>query len=102
MKDKPAIESVLLNIRHHPDDADLRALLADAVNELLQHDFPRLVQILYRVDVSETRLKELLRLYPQTDAGWIIADLLIDREKQKKTSREQFRKNDKSHADEEW
>ncbi len=68
-----------------------RQWLAGKINDLLLHDFSRLVAILYRVDVNESKLKSLLKQHPGTDAGLIIADLLIERQLEKKRSREQYR-----------
>lgn len=57
--------------------------LANRINELIVHDFPKLVNILYRIDVNEEQLKAMLKEYSHEDAGYIIAQLIIDREKKK-------------------
>jgi hypothetical protein len=72
---------------------ELQAQLAGFVNGLIQKDFQRLVSILYRVDVSETRLKQLLRQQPGEDAGRIIANLLIERQLEKIKTRQQYRRS---------
>lgn len=64
------------------------AQLADWINLVIQSDFNRLVQWLYRVDVNEELLKKTLRENPETDAGLIIAQLAIERMRQKKQTRE--------------
>ncbi len=61
--------------------------LANHINALILHDFPKLVQILYRIDVDEQQLKDMLVKYAHDDAGYIIAQLIIDREKQKIANR---------------
>jgi len=77
--------------------------LAGKINELLVHDFARLVSILYRVDVSEPKLKSLLKQHPGTDAANIIASLLIERQLEKKRSREQYRsKTSDTDENEKW
>ena len=76
--------------------------LADKINELLNNDFPKLVSILYRVDVSEAKLKLLLKENPGTDAGVLIADLMIERQEQKIRSRQEHRRDPKSSDDESW
>jgi hypothetical protein len=68
------------------EQADIRQGLIDQINYLLLNDFNRLVQLLYRVDVNEEKLKRLLQDQPQTDAAVIIADLLIQRQKEKMVS----------------
>ena len=71
-----------------------RQTLVDAINHLLEKDFQKLVAILYRLDVSETKLKKLLSENPDADAAVIIAELMIERQVQKIKSRQQFRQRD--------
>ena len=73
-----------------PDREKLAAQLQDHINFLIQHDFQRLVQVLYSVDIDEERLRGLLRQQPQTDAASIICSLIIDRQAQKELTRRQF------------
>ena len=56
------------------------------MNYLLVHDFNLLIQLLYRVDVDEEKLKKLLQEQPHTDAAVLITDLLIQRQKQKQST----------------
>lgn len=62
---------------------DLRSQLVFYINHLLLNDFNQLVQLLYRVDVDEEKLKTLLHENSGTDASVIIADLLISRQEEK-------------------
>ena len=57
--------------------------LAVEINRLILTNFERLVQLLYRIDVSEMKLKILLKENPNEDAGKIIAALMIERQLQK-------------------
>lgn len=66
-----------------------KARLALLLNDMILHDFESLVQLLYRVDVPENRLKQLLQ-QPHTDAGLLLANLLIERQEQKMALRKQF------------
>jgi hypothetical protein len=75
--------------------------LAEEINELIKNNFSHLVQILYRIDVNETRLKQVLSSNPNEDAGKIIAALLIERQLQKIKSRQQFSQKDDDFSDEE-
>jgi hypothetical protein len=61
--------------------------LAYHLNEILQSDFNRLINILYRADISEDLLRRELERNPETDAGLIIAGLLLQRQEQKIKSR---------------
>ena len=81
---------------------DFMRELAEAINHLVENDFFRLVQILYRLDISESRLKEMLAEHTDRDAGCTIAALIVEREAQKKLSREQFKRNDDIPEDEKW
>ena len=64
--------------------------LEDAINELIKNDFSRLVQILYRIDVSEAKLKYILNAHPNEDAGKLIAQVVIERLAATKKARESF------------
>ena len=57
--------------------------LAERINHLILHDFPKLIHILYVIDVDEEKLKRLLRTYKDSDAAVIIAKLVVDRQKSK-------------------
>ena len=79
-----------------------RELLAGKINELLTTDFQKLIAILYRVDVSEAKLKKLLQENPTADAGLIIADLMIERQLQKNKSKKETKINNDIPDDESW
>ena len=64
----------------------IRSRLSQYLNNLLLHDFAALVQLLYRVDVSEAIVKAVLQQNPGVDAGDLLADLLIQRQEEKKAA----------------
>lgn len=68
---------------------------------LISTDFAGLVQLLYRLDISEVRLKKTLANNPEQDAGELIAQMIIDRLEQKKKAREAFNKRDWGGSEEE-
>lgn len=78
-----------------------RQALAVKINELLLGNFQQLISILYRMDVSEARLRLLLKENTGTDAGLIIADLMMERQAQKIKSRREFRQRDNDISEEE-
>ena len=80
----------------------LKELLSAHINILIQSDFQKLVSILYRIDVSESKLKHLLNENPNYDASNIIADLIIERQLQKIKSRQQHHKDENISDDEKW
>jgi hypothetical protein len=86
MDSKEPIDEALLQLQRELSVLeldDLKRSLAFYVNDLLLNDFPRLVQLLYRIDVSEKKVKEVLRAAPDQDAGLLIADLIVQRQLEK-------------------
>ena len=82
-------------------DRQLFEELAAYINALIQSNFEHLVRILYRMDVSEPKLKQLLREHPEEDAGKIIAGLMVERQHQKIQTRKLFRDSDTDETGEE-
>ena len=70
------------------------------INHLIATDFSKLVYLLYAVDVSEKKLKQLLADRPTEDAGKIIALLMLERQDEKRKSREQFKLSEKDIPEE--
>lgn len=58
---------------------DVFRLVASRIDYLLHNDFHRLISLLYRLDVSETKLRTLLAEQPGTDAAELITGLLLER-----------------------
>ena len=65
------------------------------INDCIQHDFNKLVQLLYRIDVSEEKLKYILQLNPNEDAAKLIAAVIIERLAATKAARASFSKSGK-------
>ena len=72
------------------------------INDLVEKDFSRLVQILYRLDVSEDKLKSVLLEHPTGDAGDMIAKLIMERIEQSKKTKELFKNHEEIPDDEKW
>lgn len=81
--------------------SELHSELAEYLNSLIKNDFDKLIFYLYRIDVNEQKLKDLLQQNPSEDAGNIIATLIIERQLQKIKTRQQFSRGDKDVDDEE-
>ena len=60
------------------------------INDCIQNDFNKLVQLLYRIDVSEEKLKYILQLNPNEDAAKLIAAVIIERLAATKAARASF------------
>lgn len=64
------------------------------LNHLLLNDFSALVQVLYKVDVSEEKLKSVLKENKEADAGDLLAELIIERQLQKQAQRSELPQDD--------
>lgn len=82
--------------------AQLEALLAETLNEWIRSDFEKLVQFLYRIDISETRLKLLLEENTEEDTGHLLARLVLERQWQKIQSRRQYTPGEPLSDEERW
>ena len=70
---------------------ELYSQLAIHINQLILHNFEQLVSLLYRIDVSEAKIKTFLSRQTSENAGNIIASLIIERQIEKINSRRQAR-----------
>lgn len=66
---------------------ELEQQLTSHINHLINTDFEKLVYYLYRIDVNETKMKQLLQQQGGENAAQLIARLIIDRQLQKIKSR---------------
>jgi hypothetical protein len=60
------------------------------ISDLILHDFQKLVSLLYRIDVSENKLRMMLQENPNESAAKMIGQLIIERQTQKIISREKY------------
>ena len=79
-----------------------RERIQKIVNDLITTDFDQLVQLLYRVDVNENKLKKLLHDNPQIDAAVLITDLLIERQLEKIKTKESLKNQEDIPDEEKW
>lgn len=79
----------------------LRQKLSIHINDLIKNNFEMLLALLYRIDVSEKKLKDVLSNNQASDAGDIIADLIIERQQQKITFKKQFTSKSSGNSNEE-
>lgn len=69
----------------------LRELLTAQISWLLDHDFERLVQAMYRIDVAEQDFKAVLS--GATSVASSLAELVLEREQKKVEMRQKFSSN---------
>lgn len=80
---------------------DQTRALAAYLDQLVANDFPALLQLLYRVDVSEQKVKAVLKENPQAAAGDLLAELIIQRQKEKALAKKNFTTTEAPPPDEE-
>src|ERR1700761_894194 len=68
----------------------LETVLAARVDHLISNDFETLLQLLYRIDVSENKLRGVLQENEGHAPGRIIARLIIERQVQKMETRRKY------------
>lgn len=77
--------------------------LIEEIRYLLENDFHKLVSILYRMDVSEGKLRGLLQQNPEQDAAVLLAGLMVERAAQRQKTKEEFRqKKSENDTEESW
>ena len=105
MENNANIDQVLAGLKNELtvfEKEALRDKLIFYINYLLLNDFNQLVQLLYRVDVDETKIKACLAENPGKDAAILIADMLIARQVQKQKDRDSFTQREQPPEDEKW
>ena len=69
---------------------------------MIQRDFTGLLNLLYRLDINEAKLRKMLDEIQHEDAGKIIAALIIERQLQKIKSKQQFKQADDIPEEDKW
>lgn len=95
-------QSLEISINPIVSPEELRDQLSLHINYLINHDFEKLVSLLYRIDVNEQRMRNLLEQQQGENAAGLIADLIIERQLQKIESRKRSAKDDAIPEDEKW
>ena len=100
MENTKALTTVVQNLQIEAvasaqSNADQFEILVSFIDDLIRNDFNRLLSILYRVDISEQKLKRKLAENKETKvrSAEIIAHLLIEREEEKILSRAKYRRD---------
>jgi len=97
MQNKESIQLLVNQLQLAPKDTkneqEQFELLVAHIEHLINNDFNKLISILYRMDVSEDKLKKAIANVPtdQSSAD-IIAKLMIERENQKIILRAKYSK----------
>lgn len=78
------------------DEAKAVIFLTQAVRKLLDQNLERLLQICYRIDLSENLLKKILAESPPEQLDSDLAQAMWDRQKQKIVLRKRYSENEDS------
>jgi len=79
----------------------LKPVLSELIAYLIDHDFEKLLWILYRIDVDEEKAKKILSEHLPADAPAVLADLIITRQQKKEELKKQFEQKDQPSDDDE-
>lgn len=86
MSDIPSVIKIIskdFDIENNLSENQLRSAMVNAFAYLIDNDFPKLIQILYKADVDQYKLKELLETVEGSSSAEVIADAYIARQKAK-------------------
>ena len=89
-------ESLQLSFPSQAGREDLLRLLTAHINNLINSNLEKLVSLLYRLDISEDKIRSSLDGNHEQDAAPMIAQLIIERQEQKIKSRQQYTRRDQS------
>ncbi len=95
------IISVSHSIEKKPEEK-IREQLISLINELISKDFQALVQLLYRLDVDEKKIRCYLDENKNTDSAIILTNLIIERQLQKIKTRSHFSRKNNESDEEKW
>ena len=70
-----------------------RDALAIRLRQIIDHQFSKLAPLLYRIDVDERKVDEIMRTAPFSDVPEHLADLIIQRRLQAMETRRKYRES---------
>jgi hypothetical protein len=91
-----------ISIRAGSDWKEMEKILSEYIDELIQRDFDKLVNLLYRIDVSESRLRKVLAENTGIHASELISQMILERQLQKIESREKFKSGETETDEDRW
>jgi hypothetical protein len=98
-----ALKEIGIEVKEQFSQQEILEELVRQISDLINHDFDRLVSLLYRIDVDEKKLQAELAKSPDRDAAELIAGLILERQLQKiRTRMEYTTKDDQEGNDEKW
>jgi len=104
MKNETSIPEKIISVSNSVQEESvekIRKQLIILINELINKDFHALLQLLYRIDVNEKKIRYYLDENKNEDSAPVLADMIIERQLQKIESRKHFSKNNGRKSEEE-
>jgi hypothetical protein len=81
---------------------DWKQTFISYINHLADTDLEKLVYLLYRIDVNENKIKNLLEGKSGNNAGELIAQAIIERQLEKVESRKKYKQGLDIDEEEKW
>lgn len=69
---------------------ELSEQLIKIIDNLIYTDKPKLMRVLYKIDISEQKIKDMVKQFPASGLQEIITQLVIERELQKVITNKYF------------
>ncbi len=89
-KDLAAAEFPDANLSHPDPLAELHRNLTRWVSHMLDHDFGTLLNALYRIDLPEEKVKQVLAVAPPESLATDLAQMILHRQLQKAELRQRY------------
>jgi hypothetical protein len=96
--DKAGISSIITS-NDFDNLGELKKYLADRIAELLDSNYEKLINILYRIDISEEKLNGLFSGRNNEPIPGRLAELIIERQLQKINFRNMYKNNKEQISD---
>jgi len=93
--DKAGLSSIITSEEFH-NLAQLKKYLTKKITELLDTNYEKLINILYRIDINEDKLKNLFASKNREFIPEQLVELIIERQIQKIRIRNMYRNNNKN------
>ncbi len=93
-KDLGSAEEGLVIASGLADRNAIRQKLAILIAHLMEHNFEKLCQAMYRLDVSESKFDRVMNETPFSEIPYSVADLVIEREIQKIKTRLMYKRGE--------
>ena len=83
----PDNQNSLVSVSLNQLREEIKRIVADMINS----DFERLLNAMYRLDINEVKFREVISGLHGNDVSGILADMIIDRELKKIETRQKYR-----------